>query len=257
MIFLANDAKSHLNLKKMVEATKKDKKIFQQLAEPLLDGQIEITPPWPTTYDILTIVSMGIAIVAMIGCILLGCKVRKLHISFMMLQTLHQAKSEEIPTFIYKALTTAPPAEESNSWLLQEFTLLHACILLATLTFILFIVLIVWLYHRKSRKHTYLALELSTGGQCVVIPQLSLCPSYYDIRKPDIGTITVSDFPYTKLHTDWTDFHVTDKRTEKTFPVPKVLDISMFTGYKITSILKQPFSAYVTLIHNNRAQFLH
>ena len=44
---------------------------------------------------------------------------------------------------------------------------------------------------------------------------------------------------------------------KKTFPVPKVLDISMFTGYKITSILKQPFSAYVTLIYNNQAQFLH
>lgn len=83
--FLANDEKSHLNLKKMVEATKKYKKKFQQLAEPLLDGQIEIIPPWSTANDILTIVSMGIAIVAMIGCILLGCKVRKLHISFMML----------------------------------------------------------------------------------------------------------------------------------------------------------------------------
>ena len=86
---------------------------------------------------------------------------------------------------------------------------------------------------------------------------LSLCPSYYDIRKPDIGTITVSDFPYTKLHIDWTDFHVTDKRIEKSFSVPKVLDISIFTGYKISSNVKQPFSACVTLIHNNQRQFLH
>lgn len=42
--FLANDQKSHLNLKKMVKATQKEKKIFQHLAEPLIDGQIELTP---------------------------------------------------------------------------------------------------------------------------------------------------------------------------------------------------------------------
>lgn len=39
---LANDHKAHLNLKKIASAVKNDQKIFKSLAEPLLDGQIQI-----------------------------------------------------------------------------------------------------------------------------------------------------------------------------------------------------------------------
>lgn len=174
--FLANDQKSHLNFKKMIEATKKEKKIFQHLAEPLLDGQIKLTPAWPSTNDILTIVSISIAAIALACCILLFFKVRKMHIALMLMQNIQMAKSQEVSSFIYKTLTTAAPSN-SQAWLLQEFSLLHAYIIIGTLTFILFVILLIWLYHRKSGKHAFLALELTTGGQCVLIPitQLS-CP---------------------------------------------------------------------------------
>lgn len=250
--FLANDLKSHLNLKKMVEATKKEKKIFQHLAEPLIDGQIELPPPWPSTNDILTIVSISIAAIALACCILLFFKVRKMHIALMLMQNIHMAKSQEVPSFIYKALTTAAPSD-SQTWLMEEFSLLHAYIIIGTLSFILVVILFAWLYHRKSRKHTFLALELTTGGQCVLVPimQLSLCPSYYDIQKPNIGTISISDFPYTKLYANWSNFIVTDKRTDKTISVPKSIQISCYIGHKLKNILKQPFSAYVVLVHQN------
>lgn len=86
---------------------------------------------------------------------------------------------------------------------------------------IYFVILLIWLYHRKSVKPPFLALELTTGGECVLIPimQLSFCPSYYDIKKPSIGTITVSDFPSSKIYANWSNFIVTDKRTDKTITV--------------------------------------
>lgn len=119
--FLANDKKSHLNLKKMVEATVKEKKIFQHLAEPFLDGQIELTPSWPSTNDILTIVSISTAVIALACCILLFFKVRKMHIALMLMQNIQMAKSQEVPSFIYKTLTTAAPSD-SQARLLQEFS---------------------------------------------------------------------------------------------------------------------------------------
>ena len=53
---------------------------------------MEITLPSSSTYGILTMVS----VLAIIGCILLGYKVRKLCTSFMLLQTLQQALQQTL-----------------------------------------------------------------------------------------------------------------------------------------------------------------
>lgn len=248
----------------MVQATIKEKKIFQHLPEPLIDGQIDIIPPWPSTNDILTMVAIRIAVFALECSILLFCKLRKMHIALMLLQSVHQVKSDIAtnPSFnlVYNRLaTTAPETESSTSWLKDEFSLLHASIISGILCFILIIIIFTWLYQRKYKKHSFLALELTSGGDCVLLPimHLSLCPSYYDIPKPTIGDISISPFPYNKVYANWLNFGITDKRTDKTICVPTVISTNIFTGYKITQILKQPFSAYIVLIHHNYAHALN
>ena len=52
---IANDQIAHLSLQKMAEAAKKEQKVFKSLAEPLIDGLIDIAPSWPTTNDIMTL----------------------------------------------------------------------------------------------------------------------------------------------------------------------------------------------------------
>lgn len=183
----------------------------------------------------------------------------------MLLQSVQQVKSEVAtnPSFnlVYNRLTTTAPetAESSNSWLKDEFSLLHASVISGILCFILIIIIFMWLYRRKYKKHTFLALELTSGGDCVLLPimHLSLCPSYYDIPTPNIGDISISPFPYNKVYANWLHFGITDKRTEKTIFVPTIISTNIFTGYKITQILKQPFSAYVVLIHHNYAHALN
>ena len=44
---LANDQKSHLSILKMAESAKRNKTIYQSLAEHLLDGNVEIETDWP------------------------------------------------------------------------------------------------------------------------------------------------------------------------------------------------------------------
>lgn len=59
-----------------------------------------------------------------------------MHIALMLMQNIQMAKSQEVPSFIYKTLITAAPSN-SQAWLLQELSFLHAYIIIGTLTFIL------------------------------------------------------------------------------------------------------------------------
>ena len=43
-----------LNLKQVIKRTNQDNKIYSNLAETLLDGQITLEPEWPSKNDILT-----------------------------------------------------------------------------------------------------------------------------------------------------------------------------------------------------------
>ncbi|CAC5362606.1 unnamed protein product [Mytilus coruscus] len=62
-----SDIKDHLNLKKIAKSAKKDETIFQNLAEPLLDGQITLDSNWPDTNGYLAIASITIGGISFIG----------------------------------------------------------------------------------------------------------------------------------------------------------------------------------------------
>ena len=66
---LASDQIDHLSLIKMVNAAKSDEKIFQNLAEPLLDGQIELDSNWPDVNGYLGLISIILGGISFIGFI--------------------------------------------------------------------------------------------------------------------------------------------------------------------------------------------
>lgn len=104
---MAADQKAHLNLTKMVQVAKKDQIIFKSLAEPLLNGNIEINSSWPSVNDIIDFVALGIAILSLVGLIFMFFKVRKLLLIVSILKQVKQAQSEsEMPYFVYKPFST-------------------------------------------------------------------------------------------------------------------------------------------------------
>ena len=116
--------------------------------------------------------------------------------------------------------------------------------------------IVLWLLWRlKSNQSTYLALELTYGGNCVVVPImfLSLCPSYYRISQPVIRDVSIESFPNLKLKGTWSPFTVTDKRTGKSMPVPCTVDLGLWSYFRVKKILQQPFSAYILIVHNSYA----
>lgn len=76
--FLVKDQKEHLSLKKMAKVAKREGVIFQDLAEPLLDGQIDIESYWPNLNGTLGLIGTCLASITFIYCIWSFLKTRKL-----------------------------------------------------------------------------------------------------------------------------------------------------------------------------------
>ncbi|CAC5414433.1 unnamed protein product [Mytilus coruscus] len=76
--FLVKDQKEHLSLKKMAKVAKREGVIFQDLAEPLLDGQIDIESNWPNLNGTLGLIGTCLASITFIYCIWSFLKTRKL-----------------------------------------------------------------------------------------------------------------------------------------------------------------------------------
>lgn len=100
---------------------------FRTLAEPLIDGQILIPQSWPRTSDIVTLVSLGVAGICVVLCILLCIKVRKISTSLLILQEVQHAASEEVPSFIYNKLVTSTPSNLGGDCVLIPLVQLSLC----------------------------------------------------------------------------------------------------------------------------------
>ena len=102
---LVADQEQHLSLTKMARAARKDERIFKTLTEPLLTGDIQLQSEWPDINAIFIFISLRIGIFLFFICAYLFFKVRKMAIAMFILQQVSQAKSQEVPSFIYNAET--------------------------------------------------------------------------------------------------------------------------------------------------------
>ncbi|CAG2214442.1 unnamed protein product [Mytilus edulis] len=110
----------------------------------------------------------------------------------------------------------------------------------------------------KHNRCTSLVLEVTCGGDCVVIPilDLSLCPSYYGFSRPSVLDLTVASFPSCKMLAVWSSFEVTNKLTQKFVKIPTTLTLSFLQSYRIKKVLAQPFNAYIYVTHQGFATML-
>ncbi|CAC5370072.1 unnamed protein product [Mytilus coruscus] len=93
--FIAQDQQLHFSLKRIAQATKKDKVIFKSLSESMLDGQISAIESWPDFNGIISLVALGLSIIMTVAYVLLFNKVRALTTALILLQ-----KSPSISAFV-------------------------------------------------------------------------------------------------------------------------------------------------------------
>lgn len=261
---LANDQSSHLSLKKMVDATKQDALIFKTLSESILDGQVAIKSAEPDLNTILTFSALGIGSLAIIFNIFVFCKLRNLSTALLVAQQISKSRAEEIPSFIYHKLTSTSQATPSSvsdleKFFSSQFSWIHASVILSCLVLLFLIFVIYYLHRSKKSKCTQIVLEITSGGDCVVVPilRLSLCPSYYDFSRPSIDDVTLAALPSFKLFILYSSFTVTNKLTNQTVTIPTTFSVGIYARYKLQRILKQPFNVYVLVTHQGFASVLN
>ena len=90
---MADDRKSHLNLKKMAEVTRKDSVVFQSLSDSLLSGEISIDEDWPSQDDILLYVTMATSGLCLVALAVTLIKLRKVLIILSVLQNANKSSN--------------------------------------------------------------------------------------------------------------------------------------------------------------------
>ena len=186
--------------------------------------------------------------------VLLISKLQKLAITVSILQKVTSVHSQSLPSFIYHTATTAPDINTSNSLdeiFMSELSWIHAILVICFLIILGQSIVIYFLHKSKPSKNTKVQLELTSGGECVIIPlaTLPLCPSYYQIQHPIIRKITASNFTSRQIIADWSPFDIVDKLSTKSISVPSRININYFQYRKLVKILKQPFCAYIMITH--------
>ncbi|XP_076079746.1 uncharacterized protein LOC143049868 [Mytilus galloprovincialis] len=253
---LASDIKDHLNLKKIAKSAKKDETIFQNLAEPLLDGQITLDSNWPDTNGYLAIASITIGGISFIGFVYMFLQFRSLRTSLLILQQVYNVHSKStVPSFLFEAVTQTTTQSFLDSAILKEFTWVHGSLIVGVLILILLICVLVCLFKHKSH-NTTIMLEITSGGSCATIPVTSfpLCPSYWDIQPPvTIQNVQICNFPFGKLSVEWPGFKVINKLTKQSLTVKTCFKVGLFNYFKIRRIINQPYCAYILIVHQGLA----
>ena len=251
---LAADTKAHLSLSKMASTAKKDAIIFQNLAEPLLDGQIKLNPDWPSTDNILLYMTSSATIILTVVLVWTIFKLRKLTTALLVVERVQKTKAlvTDIPSFIYEAKLNELNKDSSTidfsidlTWEQTNFILL--CSLLT--------IIVVYLWKCYKLKHkSKLCLEITCGTKCSLIDiiQLPVCPSYYDINVPlSITDLEVKGHWYSpKLYVSWPGFSIRNTLTDDVTIINSELSIDIFTARTLRTTSAKPFFVYMYKLHH-------
>ena len=215
-----------------------------------------------TIYKLMNEIDLSVYLIRIliVSILFLVFRFGKWTTALLFLQRISQAKSQTPPSFIYKGRTSEPTdTSPFENFLKSEFGWIHASVLLSITVIILLIIIFVIIYKKKANlESTFIALEITTGGSCVMVPilKLSLCPSYWKITTPTIRQLSLSTLSTRKLFATWDKFYITNRLTSQSIQVPSTISIDIFTWRKLKTILKQPFCAYVLVVHHGHSSVL-
>lgn len=246
---LANDKVIDLSLKQVIKRTEEDNKIYSNLAESLINGEIQLENPWPTLNDILTYIAFGLTIFNTIWLIFLFCKFKTLATALLLTKS-----TSASPTFYFTQPTTT--IETNTLWdvlLKDQVQWDHFAITLLLINLLLLAVIVKKIFGRRNI-HTNVYLEITNGKACVTVKALSvpLCLSHWHVQPPAmIDNIIVLGSFRPKLAVNWPKFAFTSKLTSTSLQVPGLISISYYQAYRLRKILKESYCAYIVMAHKN------
>ena len=249
---LANDKKDHLSLARMVKKAKKDEVIFQSLAEPILNGDIQIQQTWPDTNGILTVVALALSCLTTLASVYMFFKMRSLSAALMLMQQVRSIKAlpTDLPAFIYKHTTESSTSNQIDfSTFISWDRVLFLLLLINS-----FIVLVIAYKVFKTNNQKQLLLEITNMKDCVFLTVITmpLCSSQMNIQAPQsVSSLEVSGPWYDpKLFVEWPEFSMTNALTDERISMPTCIKLGVFDAFTLRGILKTPFFVHVYINHN-------
>ena len=155
--YLANDKTQHLSLKRIAKAVKHDGKVFQTLAESMIDGQVTFAVDnWSDTSGILAVIATSLAFIGFVFSIWSCYKIRTVLLPVLLL---HNAKSTAAltpspsPIFIYKQSPESVSSSTINEHIYATFTTPWPYVTLSVLTTIIIIACAASIWRKFLRSH--------------------------------------------------------------------------------------------------------
>ena len=156
----ADDSKYSLSLRKMANRAKKDQVLFSNLAESLVEEEVEIDDDdWPKTNDILIIVALSLTSLNLIAIIRLVYKVRVLGGAILLAKNLTTVHA-------FTLQYTIPTTTASPSWsaVLTGNIKWDHIVFVFTLFSFTATILLLYKYFRIPPRNTRECLEITTGS---------------------------------------------------------------------------------------------
>ena len=249
--FITADRSTDLSLKKVAEAVRNDKVIFQTLAEPILHKLPAISED--DSMSLMSILTVSDTAVTVVLCVVVAYICVRLHLLINMviaMKSLPMAKSQRFVNIFQTTTTTmAPPVVVVRE---QNDTILYAILALSLLT----LAAIIYRYLTRISRKAHISLEITNGKRCAMIPVVNLpyCPKFFHVQtSSNISGIQVQGWlkPTLKYNND--GFSITNLVDNSNLPMPNVVQVNPLTSLKLRLILKDKPFVYLVAMHGSHA----
>lgn len=243
---------AHLSLKRMINMSKKNKMIFASLADSMFSATSYDTEGFPVDLA-LSILATVIASLAFGLLLFLFRKYKYISIALASHQLLPKSEafptlpafyyttpSDEVETFNYHTLTVADIAESSNLYL--SAVVLIFCIAL-------------FMRQLLMRKFfTTLVLDITDGTSCIQINIQKLPSNIVSCHFTGSHVLTEISLTSGLIPTvtiNWGDLSMTNTLLKHEVELKTVLRVNPYKAYRLKRMLKNKFSMFVWVNHNN------
>ena len=134
--------------------------------------------------------------------------------------------------------------------------ILYVLLTLAIIT----LIFIAFKYLIRKVRHATIALEITDGHSCVVVPLINVpyCPKFYHVQTDNnFKDFKVTGWLYPLFRWQANSLTISHLLDDTRLAIPQVVDLSWFIALKLRKIIRKPFYAYLICEHVNHAYHMN
>ena len=249
---IAADKETDLSLKRIADAIRHDKLVFQTLADPILD-QLQVYEEssfsWTSVVTIADTVLIGLlfCIAAFFGV--------KLYSVTQILAALSSVKPAEAKSYFYLRPPTTTTTLPTTTIIIkeQDHTVMFVILSISLIT----LAVSLYKYVTRVTRHASINLEISNGTSCVLVPlqKIPFCPKFYHLcTNENFGKFKVQGTLQPLFTWSKQSLKVTNMIDGSELAIPEQVPISIYKARKINRILhSDQVFAYIVAVHGMHA----